>query len=462
MSEAANQSPAGTYTLNGFYLMPSTADSKRQAVGATEKPDAVLSEDDILDIKMIVHTWSIKESFTKGHISGSAKVYDSEGIFYSFPLRGQERVRIVYTDFFGIERQEDMFLYAVTDVATPKASDDSVLEYNIHFASYGKFWSDRFSVSRCIADGSGSTRKYIPINEQVETIFEDYYKTSDSGTEKEIVVHETEGNQKIVIPNMRPEAAMHLMSRKAYTSSFPSSYYRFFETREKYHFVNLEEIFSTAESKGKYTYVSGPQDETPQGELNKMSGVISLDFHTPVDTFDAMKNGAYYRKVEEVDITNRMVKSHEYTHEDEYKDYQYPGSSSTTDSKRVLRHTSDFIKTHMNDWSSTYVIKDYPDADMPNAYGIRPKPYYGEILNSKNAHIYDYRATRLTVTIYGNNELFPGDLIDLEIPYFNVYGSIDEERSGVYLIESIDNIFYENSYMQKMRVSRGPMNEVKE
>jgi hypothetical protein len=445
--------PSGYYDLLEFTLSPVATDAEI-GEGEAGLPENSIKNNSI-DIKMIVHSWNIKESTTSGHVSGSAKVYDSEGVYYNYPIRGQEKLKISYKDFFGVERTEYLFVYSVTDIQTPKPSDDSVLSYTLHFVSWGKFWSDRFKVARCIAEGTGANRQYITVDQQVETLFLDYYVDNDLGTEKSIRLHNTDGDQKIVIPNLRPEAAMHLMSRKSYSSNFPSSYFRFFERRDEYRFTNMDETIAGTEPKTKFTYVSGPANTTPSAEVEKMSGIISLDFHSPVDTIDAIKRGAYYRRLSEVDITNRKVNTYDFKHHEEYTEFEYPNGSD----QRVLQHTNEFINTHLNDWQETYVVKDYPDSDMNNTYGVRPKTYYGEVYNNKTAHAYDFRTTRMTIKVYGSNELFAGDLIDIELPYFSVNGNIDEERSGTYIIESIENIFYEYSYIQQMVVSKGPLNK---
>jgi hypothetical protein len=446
--------PAGTYTLLEFKLRPVISDSEiGEAAGFDANENTF--ENQSVDIKKIIHTWSLSESMTKGHISGSAKVYDAEGIFYNYPIRGQERITITYRDYFGDERTEEMFLFSVTDIQTPKKSDDSVLGYTIHFVSWGKFWSERFMVSRCIANGTRSGRRYIPVSEQVDVLFEDYYRDNDQGTKKEITIHETESEQQIVIPNMRPEAAMHLMSRRAYSINYPSSYYRFFEARNGYNFVNMEQL-NAGTAKKKYQYVSGATDTTPQAEIIKMNQIIDLAFQSPFDTLDALKFGAYNRKLNEVDVTNRRVNAYEYKHNEEYFEYIYPGQNTDIN----MRHTDKFIDAHLNNWAETYVIKDYPDDDMSNANGLRTKTYYGQIHNHKNSHYYDYKMTRMNIKVYGSNRLFVGDLIDLEFPYFSTYANIDVERSGTYIIESVNNVFYEDTYIQELVVSRGPIGDV--
>jgi hypothetical protein len=198
-------------------------------------------EEKSLELKPIIHTWNLSESMIKGAIRGTAKIFDATGIFYTFPLRGQERLSIKYKDFFDNEREEDLFIYSITDINPVGQNDDSILEYTIHFCSFGKFWSDRYDIKRCIAEGTEGTRRYIPVSEQVQVIYDDYYNTNDEGTKKPITIHDTDGEQSIVIPGFKPEEAMAMMTRRSYSAIYPSNMYRFFENRDGYYFVNIEQ-----------------------------------------------------------------------------------------------------------------------------------------------------------------------------------------------------------------------------
>ena len=435
----SDNKPAGTYELLQFKLTPIAGDAPSEGV----------------DLRNIVHTWSLNESITSGHIRGSAKVYDSKGVFYEFPIRGQERLQIVYKDFKGTELTEELFIYSVTDVKPASNTDDNTLEYVLHFVSWGKFFSERFSIRRCIAEGTGGTRTYLPISDQVEIVFRDYYFKDGQGTQKEIEIHETDGESKLIIPNMTPEEAMHLMSRNGYSAQFQSNMFRFFESREKYWFANVEELVTFAEPSQRFFYSSGMIDDTPEGQLVKLQQIISLDLGTPVDTFRQLKGGAYFRNVEELDFQTRTINRFEYNHLDEFKNFTYPDVSGNL----KLMHTDDMINDHLNNPTTTYVIKDYADADLPNATAIRPRTYYGEIYNNKGAALENYGATRIRIQIFGTNEVFAGNVIAIDIPKIKVNNEEDFSRSGNYLVESVENVFFENTYMQNLTLVKGALLE---
>lgn len=410
-----------------------------------------------LDLRAIVHTWELEESMLKGNIRGKAKIYDATGIFYNFPLRGQERLKITYKDFFEEEREEDLFVYLVTDIRPAGISDDSMLEYTIHFCSWGKFWSDRYAIRRCIAEGTEGSRRYIPVSEQVQVLFDDYYAGEGTGTQKEIEIHETDGEQVIVIPDYKPEEAMHLMTRRSYSATYPSNMFRFFENRDKYYFVNVEkwiEDFPRDEvSQPTYMYARSKADQTPQGEADKMNVFVNFSFGATSNTLERMNGGGYNRKVAEIDFQTRTVQEYTYDHLEEFKEYKWPDLTPEIE----LPHTEEMITQHLNKSHTTYVFKDYSEELGSSPYGLRPTPYYGEIYNNKVAMMNEYADSRVTATIFGNNKIVAGSMIFVDLPMFKPSSESDTRRSERYIVETVKNEFIENTYFQNLTLIKGPM-----
>lgn len=427
--------PAGTYNLKSFRL------------------ESFTDEGGVLEMNKLVHVWELSETVKKGNVQGEAKIYDSVGAFYNFPIRGQEILTIEYIDYREIERQEKYFVYAVTDVKPSSDNDDSVLEYILHFVSLGKFLSERYSISRCIADGTGSTRTYIPISAQANTIFQDYYNRDEDDLDKEIVVHDTDGPQKIVIPNMKPENAMHLLSRKAYSAEYPSSMFRFFENRDKFYFANIERLLVDAEVEDDqfFFYSTILDDVTPEGELFKMNSIISVDFGNTVNTLRLMNEGAYNRSYVEVDPLTRTLSNFDYNHLEEKDNFVYPDVGRTV----KVPHSNTMVQSHLNKTHKTYGIKDYGEVEQNNPPGLRPTTFYPEVYNHKQALMQHYGQSEVTIQIYGSNKVFAGSVILVEFPKMQVTAKIDLERSGRYFVESVRNVFFENTYTQTLKISKG-------
>lgn len=447
--------PAGTYTLEKFELRSLTRD-RGQGIDPRSRG---FGQTRVYDLKLMVHTFNISESMLNASVRGSAVIYDSVGVFYGMPLVGQEILEIEYTDTKGVTHADKFFVYSISDIKPSKNGADDLMEYKLNFVSFGKFWSDRYEIKRCIANGAGASRQYLRIDEQVEILFGDYYANA-GGTEKPIYISPTQGEQKIVIPALKPEDAMHLFSRKAASQQFNGHLFRFWENRKQYFFADLEDWFTFGSKELQYDtqlffYNSGPADNTPEGELAKLQNIISVDFGESVNTIDAMNRGAYYRKFIELDpLTRTSTNSYDYQHKDEYRNRVYPDGEGNT---VKLIHSDDFIDEHLNKWMEVYGIKDYPDADVGGGYGLRPTTYYGDIFNNKNSLLWHYNQSKITVRIYGTNEVFAGSIIQIDdLPRFTVQNVLtDEDRVGKYLVESVNNEFFENTYIQTLTLVKG-------
>jgi len=446
--------PAGTYTLERFELRSLTND-RGQGIDPRSRG---FGQQRVYDLKNMVHTFNIQESMLNASVRGTAVIYDSVGVFYNMPLVGQEILEIEYTDTKGVTHADKMFVYSISDIKPSKSGADDLIEYKLNFVSFGKFWSDRYEIKRCIANGFGANRQYLRIDEQVQILFDDYYANA-GGTEKPIYISPTQGEQAIVIPALKPEDAMHLFSRKAASDGFEGHLFRFWENRKQYFFADYEDWFTSASKELQYDtqlflYNSGPADNTPEGELAKLQNIISIDFGESINTIDAMNKGAYYSKFIELDLLTRSTYSYDYQHKDEYRDRVYPDGEG---GEIKLVHSDQFIDEHLNRWHEVYGIKDYADADINGAYGLRSHTYYGDIYNNKNALLWHYNQSKITIRIYGTNEIFAGSVITIDdLPEF-VAGAVlqDEERNGRYLVESVNNEFIENTYLQTLTLVKG-------
>lgn len=417
----------------------------------------------------IIHSWSITESIKTGSVRGKAKVYDSVGLFYTLPIKGQERIYVKYRDFEGIVREDYYMVYAVTDVKPSSDQDDSMIEYMLHFTSMGKFVSDRFRVRRCINNGP---RNYIPISDQVNVIYEDYYNDPRSGliNDKDIVVTDTNSPAQIVIPNMTPEEAMHLFSRKAYSPDDPAQAFRFFENRDAFYFTTIKDLVEVSQNRnandprnlGNTSSVDTPPrrtfyyssdnanlgDRSEEDYLRRRENVVSMSYGD-VNTMEAIKKGAYYHRVTEADVINRIVEDYDYEYYDEYSEYTYPDGQG----RSTPNHDLPFVNRHMNYPVTDYVLRDF---SQNGGSGFRPYPYYRDILNNKKAYNFHHGQNGLSITINGYNDIVAGSIIHLDVPTFMTgVNDPDALRSGYYLVESVTNDFYETQYKQNLRLTKG-------
>jgi len=438
MTESFNRK-AGEYVLNSFKIYK------------LDQPET------FIDISKLVHYWEVNESMSTGYIQGHVMVYDSVGLLDEFLgeengwLKGEEEVEITHTDFFKEKITQKFFVYSISNVKIAKDADDTIYSYKLHFVSKEKFYGERNFIRRSFGGGK--------ISDYANTVFNDYFNS-----EKELFVEETDGNQTLVVPNYKAEETMHFLTRKAISKEYDSQTFRFFESKDGFYFGTLGWVVNDYEFDSDEIEREGSipifirsnlSDQSPDGQRRLMSTLINLEFPNYVNTIQDMSRGGYYKLTTELDWLNRTPLYNEYRHLDEYQEYRYPDGYNTT----RLKHSKDFVDEHMNDAVETLVFKDYknPEQQSFDPSYLRPDTFYPKAYNQKNVNLYHHQNETVNVTVYGRNQLTVGDVVILKLK--DVIQTIgdrgdDEERSGRYLVESIQNVFFEDQFTQVMTISR--------
>lgn len=422
-----------------------------------------------LDLRLIVHTFNIVESMSNGAIRGSAVVYDSQDIIKNLPLRGEEYLEIQYEDYFGRTHTDHMFVYSISDVKYANEKSQAILRYVINFVSAGRFFSETFKVRKAYrqnALNSGIISGYV--NE----VYEEYFRNPLSGyvypiTPKQIEIESTTGQTHYVIPSLSPEQTMHFFARRAYNEYRNTQTFRFFEARDKYYFATNEYMSTVGVDIVGNSYgqvdpslatavgieeASVPifrmnylPDISPDRQNSIMYELINIHYGTKVDTIEDINFGGYRRRAWEIDLLNGAVNSIDYNH---YADFQ--------SNDLQLPHTQAFIDNRMTRFRETYIPKDYASLGAQDGLNLRPNQNYPEIYNRKGSYFYHHDRNKITAKIYGRNSIFAGSVISLELFEHSASGDLskDNERSGYYLVESVNNIFFESVYTQELVLTR--------
>ena len=422
--------------------------------------------DKSIDLKLLIHTFNIFESMSSGAIRGSAVVYDTFDLIKNFPFVCEEYVEITYTDFFGIEHTDRVFVYSITDIKYAKDNSQSIIEYRLNFVSVARAFSEDYRVQK--AYRPNSTNGGI-ISGYVKEVFDEYYvkPVQDYRVQpKEIEIEQTSGQTRYVIPRLTPEHTMQFFSRRAFNSNSQATQtFRFFESREKYYFASNDYMATFGVDQVGYfgidprlAQAAGIQEKvipsfrlnymadiTPERQESLMYELLSIDYGIRANTIEDINTGGYKRRTWEIDIVNGAVVSRDYDH---YEAFNTPNMK--------LIHTPEFVNNHMQKYRERFVLVDYASAGATTGPAMRPDQNYADLYNIKTTNFYHYEKNKVAVKIYGRNNLFAGDVITLQVFEHSASNELklDEERSGDYLVESIDNIFYESLYTQHIILSR--------
>ena len=448
---AAKQPQAGFYTLKQFRIRPIFAD--------VSKSFADKNLVDGTELNKVIANWGISESMDSPYIHGFAVVHEGNNILKELPIIGEEEVIIQYIDYYDKMRTENLFVYSVEEVQPENSVNDRMLKYIIRFCSKQKLHSDKVEIRRSYADQT--------VAEMAQALYDEYFRTGNNDTDKDIEIEATDGTQTLVIPNMRPDEAMNFLTRRAYSATNKSSSFKFFETREKYYFCTYEYLYEkykndvSDDAKAitnnlKFIY-NTTEDNSGPGQAIAQQSVSSVTFGTKVNSIADIKSGGYRRRITELDYLTRTRITRDYDYSEEFSQFTQIDTLKQT-------HTPEFINKYMqpDDAPETVLIADYPQigANLGEVkYQLRPYQYYYENYSIKPIINYHMSVNALSTTIKGRVSLYPGQIVILELYEFaeSLDGrrKLDTERTGKYMIVSINNSFNGDDYTQNLVLTRG-------
>ena len=444
------QKNAGFYTLKSVKIKPLLDENLNRDATNSSMPEYVEMTYAIVD-------WGLEESLDSPFISGYAVIHESDNVLESVPLLGEEEITITYEDFYGESRSYKLFLYAIEDIGPESSINDRMMKYTIRFCSVQKLQGDQRSIRK-----SYSKTK---ISDMVEDIYNTFMLTGNKDYDKEIEIEETDGEQSLVIPDLRADAAMQFLSRRAYSQKNNSSLYRFFETREKYFFCTPEYLIEkygmfegkTEEELNRFNFMYNTlEDNTGPGQRIAQQSVNNVQYGNKVDTFQDMKKGTYRRTVTELDPITRTRIQRDYDYTDEYQSKEMP-------EKVKLTHTQTFLDRYMSTSTQPeeYLLVDFPQIGQAKGQQDMLKPYQNFYENYTSKPVVNYHLFKnaLTMEINGRIDLYPGMIILLQLYKFSntLSGNreIDKERSGKYLVTDIVHSFSGNKYTQALSLTKG-------
>lgn len=418
-----------------------------------------------LDITGLLVGFSINESMSSPFIYGKTNIYDGSDLISTFPIIGEEYIEFNYTDFFGTNRVEEYMVYSVSDIGYPDDNNSTMIQYSLNFVSIPRIFTDATRIMKGMSNDK--------ISEYVKQLFEDTYKKAveDRGLKsKELYLQHTDETQTLIVPNYTPTESFMFFARHAFNAASKTQTFRFFENRDKYFFATNEEVqkvYGENDSYGSgnanaFQLADGltlPNAHVfvwnylpnigPDNAKAAMFYLTSIDFGEKVNTINDIKYGAYKKKIAQIDLLNGTVLA--------VPTYSIKDDFSVNNQK--LAHSDQFLQENMPDKYVRYLIKDYASAGEPTGPGIKPDMHYADLYDRKTSYMYHYKQNSVDITVYGNNKIVAGSIINLQLPLRKVAtpetaSAIDVERSGYYYADSVQNLFSNKTYTQKITLSR--------
>lgn len=300
-----------------------------------------------------------------------------------------------------------------------------------------------------------------------EDLYDRYFQDVESlgGEAKELIVQNTEGRQTFVIPKMRPDSAMDFLARKAYTSEDKSLLYFFFENRDNFYFCTYDELVRRFKAKidenggwekSRLKYIDASFNaNTASAQISAQFSVTNLKYGDRSNSIEAIKDGAYKRRLVELDYMNRTIIPRTFDYKESIEDF------SIIDDLKLI-HSDSFVDEFMIEENApeSFIVSDYNQlgASQGKDNSLRPYPYYSESFTRKGLSSYHLNKNAITCSVSGNGLIQAGTMIYLEVlnqSQTKGLPSIDRERSGPYLVLSVAHNFIEDDYSQNLVLTKG-------
>tara|TARA_Y100000389_G_C17471232_1_gene531230 strand:- start:9466 stop:10716 length:1251 start_codon:yes stop_codon:yes gene_type:complete len=369
------------------------------------------------DIANIIYAINLTESIDDYYISGSVSVVDTSNFLDNFPILGEESLDIVMEDFFGEEYTWRLRIVSVSPVTLD--SIGTKLDYSFSVVSRNFIETDNREIRRSF---KGS------VSDIATKVFDEYFET-----DLELDIDTTNGSQTFVIPCKTPFETMDFLSRKSFSLEFPSSSFRFFETRNDFKFTTMEGLIKRGKDKplDDKRNISYEDPKLHSSDpFAAMRNMISFKPINRINILSEMRRGGMVNELTLLDLGQKTVE------EKLYKHYENVNDIVSTDENTMDYHTKDFIRDNFQkeNTMARYIV--YNDT-------TKPDQYYENILPRRLSSEYYMDNISVQFQMYGSFDIELGDLIFLTLPKPEVARDSEDNKtlSGWYIVRKMKHVY---------------------
>ena len=372
-----------------------------------------------VDIKSIITQIDIQEDIFRHSMVGRIQVYDTQDVRTLLPIVGLERLNLKFhtpglSGICAVANEGHPFhIYKIQSVAPDtKVVGAGGQVYDIFFCSRESYFNNIHKVSKAYEG-------------HVELAVEDIFKNRRYlNSKKQLYVEPTKYKTKIVIPNLKPFAAIDMLAKKAISEKYENAGYLFYETKEGYQFRSIESLLAIGgavarPAKFSYNYQMANVRHHSSGSkdiVKDLHGVYSWSLNSPVDILNNLNQGGYANKMIEHDMLTKTISTTEY---DYAKDF------------------GNHFHTEHSDGFKSNVKTPLPKAKFDDTFMTLSEKYEQKVMFKSNtsgihdtaASICDTMTTQkalsqrvllsngiLEITVPGNSTLQAGDIITFDMP----------------------------------------------
>ncbi len=404
--------------------------------------EGLVPEFDGVDIRHLVQEFNIYESMYKGAMTGSVVITDALNLISNLPIQGTERISFKLNTpgmpaiDCSAETGHPMHIYKLTDKGQIRDGEQA---YVLHFCSREFLRNLRTKVSKAYEG---------PIEEIVNSILAD---KNYLDSKKALRFQKTRNQDKFVMPNVKPFAAISMLCKKAMAENSKGVGYFFWESSKGFHFRSWEDL--CVDMNGNPRLIVQEFRARPANIRSKDPLLDEIEAqYQAVENYEFKNNfhdvaantalGTYGHRVITHNIYDKSYKIDDYHYHNQYKDTGHADGNNppivTTPVDFDDKGISDYPESRVTVMPTTQFAhgKDTGSFGMPVDQDGKLEPYRESLQNQVIA------GTKLHLTVKGQSLLNVGDVIDFRLVSVEPKSDTEEPKydphfSGRYIITKI-------------------------
>lgn len=250
---------------------------------------------------------------------------------------------------------------------------------------------------------------------------------SDLGSTKSLEVEKTKGKFDYVVNRVRPFQVIDLLTERAVSSDKKSSFFLFYEDNEAYRFTTIERLIETRMAKAEtFTFFYDNTNlASPIEKVINVRNILSYQVIEQGSAVDKVRRGSIRNQFREFDVYRGAYwQKQEYVNSSDHKSFVGVDGSSDMNSSGYNRDQSRMPAI------SRMMVKD----------GTRPEMEHNKNLPYKRAYKDRFMQQGLRIRVYGDTNLFVGDVVKIEMPEISgttVRTKEQELHTGNYIVREI-------------------------
>jgi len=401
------------------------------------------------DITNQVFEVNFFEELMSNSVSANLTIMDTQNIISDAPIIGQEYIEIsIRTPNY---RKKKTITYTDHVMVVRKISfnvdENQGKLYMMELVTPEFFKSNRVRVSQTY-EGRYS--------DAIVKIFRD---STYLNSKKDFYVERTLENQKVIVPNMHPFAAIHMLSQRSVSEVYnDSSTYLFYETTKGYHFRTIESLINSPEwTEGTPGFTAGnPNDSDGEEVIDIEKSILRIQEYQILNSADMttkIKGGLFASKLILHDAYNKNYQTYEYSYAEQFDSEEhlekFPMFPSDGNADETSNKISDYYDSRLHVASTSsiegvnagknFVSGTYPDHTNPYVDNNIDK----WLLKRQSRLLQLLNGFQIRMVINGNTSLKVGDVIQVNIPTSG-NGSdyeYDPYYTGKYIITKLRHFF---------------------